>query len=74
MTFLFPLVLYPVSEAILISVMWGLLLLTALSSFVAGTQAISPWRAIVEHLIIACLVVAGSYAIGSWVRSTFPMD
>ncbi len=73
-TFLFPIVLYPVSEAILISVIWGLFLLTALSYFVAGTQAISPWRAIVEHLIIACLVVAGSYAIGSWVRSTFPMD
>lgn len=73
MTFLFPIVLHPLGEAIVISVIWGLLLLTALSYFVAEAQSISPWRAIVEHVIIACLVVAISYAIGSWVRSTFPM-
>jgi VIT1/CCC1 family predicted Fe2+/Mn2+ transporter len=71
MTFLFPIVLYPLGEAIVISVMWGVLLLAALSYFVAGTQALSPWRAIVEHLIIACLVVAASYAIGSWIKDSF---
>lgn len=74
MTFLFPILLYPLGEAIVISVMWGVLLLAALSYFVAGTQALSPWRAIVEHLIIACLVVAASYAIGYWVRGSFSTD
>lgn len=74
MTFIIPLALHPLSEAIVMSVIWGFLLLTALSYFVAGVQAIPPWRAIAEHVFIACLVVAVSYAIGSWVRSTFPMD
>ena len=74
MTFLFPIVLYPLGEAIVISVMWGVLLLAALSYFVAGTQALSSWRAIVEHLIIACLVVAASYAIGYWVKDSFTTD
>jgi len=72
-TFILPIVVRPLAEAIVISVMWGFLLLTALSYFVAKAQAIPPWWAIVEHVLIACLVVTVSYGIGSWVRSTFPM-
>jgi len=74
MTFLFPIVLYPIGEAIVISVIWGFLLLTALSYLVAVAQAMTPWRAIVEHVMIACLVVAISYAIGYWVKGSFPTD
>lgn len=74
MTFLIPVVMYPLNQAIVISVIWGFLLLTALSYLVAVAQAMTPWRAIVEHVIIACLVVAITYALGNWVRGSFPMD
>jgi len=74
MTFVFPLVLYPVSKAVIISVIWGWFLLSGLSYFVARAQSIPPWRPIIEHMIIACLVVAISYAIGFWIRDSFPMD
>jgi len=74
MTFLIPVVMYPLNHAIVISVMWGFLLLTALSYLVAVTQAMTPWRAIVEHVIIACIVVAITYALGNWVGGSFPAD
>ena len=74
MTFLIPVIMYQLSHAIVISVIWGFLLLTTLSYVVARTQAIPPWIAIVEHVMIACLVVAVSHAIGYWVKDSFPTD
>lgn len=74
MTFLIPILMHPLNQAIVISVIWGFLLLTALSYLVAMAQAMTPWRAVVEHVIIACLVVAITYALGSWITSTFPMN
>ena len=73
-TFLIPVVLYQLNHAIVISVIWGFLLLTTLSYLVAVAQAMTPWRAIVEHVIIASLVVAITYAIGNWVEGSFPAD
>ncbi|MGQ0667803.1 MAG: hypothetical protein ACT4O4_12295 [Nitrospiraceae bacterium] len=67
-TFVIPVVVRPLDQAIVISVMWGLLLLTALSFVVARAQAISPWKVIGEHLIIALCVVAITHAVGDWVQ------
>jgi len=52
-TFIVPVLARPLDQAIVISVVWGLLLLTALSFFVARVQGISPWKAIGEHVFIA---------------------
>src|SRR3990172_7994534 len=46
MTFVIPVGVWPLDQAIVISVIWGLLLLTALSFFVARAQAIPPWKVI----------------------------
>ena len=51
-----------------ISVIWGLVLLASLSFFVAQAQAISPWKVIGEHLLIALCVVAITHAVGDWVQ------
>lgn len=74
MTFLVPIVLCSLGEAIVISVIWGFCLVTALSVFVAKTQAISPWQVIVEHVVIAGVVVMVSFAVGHWVNKTFLSD
>jgi vacuolar iron transporter family protein len=68
MTFVIPVVIRPLEQAIVISVVWGLLLLAALSFFVARAQAISPWKVIGEHLLIALCVVAITHAVGDWVQ------
>lgn len=67
-TFVIPVVVRPLDQAIVISVIWGLLLLTALSFFVARAQAISPVKVIAEHLVIALCVVAITHAVGDGIR------
>jgi len=68
MTFVVPVVIRPLDQAIVISVVWGLLLLAVLSFFVAQAQAIPPWKVIGEHLLIALCVVVMTYAVGDWVQ------
>ena len=68
-TFVVPVLARPLDEAIVISIIWGLLLLTGLSVFVARTQSISPWNVIGEHVFIALCVVAITHGVGDWVQS-----
>lgn len=67
-TFVVPVLASPLDQAIVISVVWGLLLLTALSFFVARVQGISPWKAIGEHVFIALCVVAITHEVGDWLQ------
>ena len=67
-TFVAPVVTRPLDQAIVISVLWGLLLLAVLSFFVARAQAIPPWKVIGEHLLIALCVVVIAHAVGDWVQ------
>jgi VIT1/CCC1 family predicted Fe2+/Mn2+ transporter len=66
-TFILPVLFVPLDQAIVMSVAWGLLLLTVLSFFVARAQGITPWKTITEHLLIALCVVAITHAVGDWV-------
>lgn len=67
-TFVVPVLTRPLDQAIVISIIWGLFLLTTLSFFVARAQAISPWKVIGEHLLIALFVVAITHAVGDWAQ------
>jgi vacuolar iron transporter family protein len=67
-TFLIPVLFAPLDQAIVISVIWGLFLLTVLSIFVARAQAIAPWKVIGEHVFIALCVVAITHVVGDWVK------
>ena len=67
-TFVVPVTIGPLDQAIVINVVWGLFLLTILSFFVARAQAIAPWKVIGEHLLIALCVVAITHTVGDWVK------
>lgn len=69
-TFAVPVLLVPLDRAVMISVLWGLLLLTGLSVALARAQGIAPWKVIGEHLVIGLLVVASTHALGDWIRVT----
>ncbi len=71
MTFVVPVVIRPLDQAIVVSVIWGLLLLAVLSFFVAREQAIPPWKVIGEHLLIALCVVGITHYLGDWLRDRF---
>ena len=70
-SFAVPLLLLPLNSAVIVSIMWGMLVIIVLSYFIARAQQSSPLAIIAEHLGIAVLVVVLSYMIGTWVGATF---
>ena len=71
MTFVIPITLLPLTTAIIVSVVWGLSSLGLLSFYIAKEQRTRPWKAIVEHLVIALVVIALTHYVGGWIGSTF---
>ena len=58
-----------ISAAVISSIIWGLLLLAAMSYFIARDKKINPYLAILEHLGIATIVIIGSNFVGKLVIS-----
>ena len=70
-SFAVPLLLLPLSQAVIASVIWGLLVIVVLSYFLAKSQDEPPLHIIGEHVGIAVLVLVFSHYIGVWVAATF---
>lgn len=63
-TFMVPLLLFQLSTAMLVDIAWGLSLLSVFSFFIAKNQKVASWKVIVEHLIIALVVIVITHYIG----------
>ncbi len=70
-SFAVPLLLLPLDQAVIASLLWGMLVIIVLSYFLARAQGVSPVLIVAEHLGIAILVVVFSHFIGEWVSRTF---
>ena len=57
--------------AVIISVVWGLFLLSFLSFSLAKEQKAKSWRVVLEHLIIAIVVITIAHYVGYWIALTF---
>ena len=71
LTFVIPIVLFQLSIAILVSVLWGLSVLAILSYKIAMSQGTKPWRVIAEHLLIALAVIVITHFVGDWISVAF---
>lgn len=71
LTFIVPLLLVRLPIAVSINVVWGLLLLGLFSFFIAKEQRASPWKVIVEHVVIALVVITLTHYVGDWISRTF---
>jgi VIT1/CCC1 family predicted Fe2+/Mn2+ transporter len=71
LTFMVPVLLLDLSKAILVSVGWGLFVVTIVSYRLARVQGIPPWKVIAEHVFIALIVIAITHLVGDWVRDVF---
>jgi len=69
LTFIVPFLLFPLSLAIIVSVIWGLSLIMAFSLYMAKQQNIKPFRVILEHLVIAIFVIVVTHYVGDWVAT-----
>lgn len=71
LTFIVPLLLFQLAAAILVSVIWGLFILSLFSFVVAKEQKTEPWRVVAEHLIIGLTVILITHFVGDWVSIVF---
>ncbi len=70
-SFALPLIWLPLDQAVLVGVVWGLMIVTCMSYFLARMQQTSAWRVVGEHVSIALVVIALSHYVGVLVRSLF---
>lgn len=70
-SFLIPVLLLELRTAIIVSVVWGLLLLGILSYNIGLDQKTKTWRVVAEHLLIAIIVVIVAHYVGYWISLTF---
>lgn len=71
MTFMIPVLFFSLQTAVIISVVWGLSLISLFSYYMAKQEKINPFNVISEHLFIAILVIIATHYIGDWVALTF---
>jgi VIT1/CCC1 family predicted Fe2+/Mn2+ transporter len=68
LTFMVPVLVVDLSTAILISVGYGLIMLSILSYTINKKEK---WKVIVEHITIALIVVIITHYIGDWIAESF---
>lgn len=71
LSFAVPLLFLPLQVAVMVSVGWGLLVITLLSTYLARMQGVAVFPVVAEHVVIAVSVVGISYFIGVWVQNSF---
>ena len=69
LTFVIPILLFKLSTAIIIAIVWSMLLLGVMSYYLARIQNIKPWKVITEHLVIALVVIVCTHYIGHWIST-----
>lgn len=69
LTFVVPVLFLPLTMAIIVSLVWGLSILTVLSYFLAKAQGERPWKIVGEHVLIAIVVIAITHWVGDWVAT-----
>ena len=70
LTFIVPILLFPLATAIVVSIAWGLSMLAIFSLYIAKEQKESAWKVVGEHLLIAVVVIIITHYVGHWIGTT----
>jgi vacuolar iron transporter family protein len=62
---------FPLNIAIVLSVIYGLLILSVVSYIIALSRKINPWPTVLEHLLIAVIVIIVSKLFGYLIVNSF---
>jgi len=71
LTFIVPVLLFSLSSAIIVNIIWGLLALTLLSYNMAKGEGEKPFKVIFEHVIIVVAVVIITHYLGRFISGCF---
>ena len=69
LTFIIPVLLFPLYTAITLNVIWGLSLMAVFSFYMARERGASPYLVVIEHLAIAVFVIIVTHYVGDWVAT-----
>ncbi|MCK4967934.1 MAG: hypothetical protein KAS12_02670 [Candidatus Aenigmarchaeota archaeon] len=67
LTFIIPFLIFMPRMALLISIVWGIFLLTILSFYIAKTNQEKPFKIIIEHITLVFAVIIVTWLIGHFV-------
>jgi VIT1/CCC1 family predicted Fe2+/Mn2+ transporter len=70
-TFIVPILIFSLSTAIIVSIIWGLSLISIFSYFVAKHHHEKPYQVVLEHLVIAMIVIITTNYVGILVNQIF---
>lgn len=70
-TFVIPILVFSLSIAIIISIIWGFFLIAIFSYYIAKLQRTAAPKIIMEHLSIALVVIIITHYIGEWIALVF---
>jgi VIT1/CCC1 family predicted Fe2+/Mn2+ transporter len=71
LSFLLPVLLLDSDAALIVSLVWGMGVIGGLSYGVARLQQAVAWKVVLEHLVVAVVVVVSTFAVGRWVARLF---
>ena len=71
LTFVIPITLLQLNYAIMASIVWGMLLLAIVSYYIAKEKKKAPWKSILEHLMIAAVVILLTNWVGGLISHLF---
>lgn len=71
LTFIVPVLLFSLSIAIIISVIYGLMLIAIFSFYIAKQQNARPYKVVLEHLAIAIVVIIATHYVGQLISTFF---
>ncbi|MFH1450830.1 MAG: hypothetical protein ABIF92_02515 [archaeon] len=71
LTFVVPVLLFELSTAVIVSIFWGLFVLTVANFYIGRQKKEGPWGIIAEHLLIAIVVLFAANFAGRLIATLF---
>lgn len=71
MVFILLVAIFPIEYSIIFSIIWGFFLLIVLSYYIAKEQKVNPYKAILQHVAIALVVIIASLFFREWIMNIF---
>lgn len=68
LSFVIPFLIFDLSVAVIVNIIWGILLVAIINYFVAKNRGLHPAKLVAEHIVITVLVIAATYLAGKLVR------
>ena len=70
LSFVVPFIFFSLSLAIIISVIYGLLLIIFFSIYISKQQGDKLYKPVFEHLVIAVIVIVITHYVGNWIGNS----